>query len=210
MSYARFAPFKLSLSRALLIVALPLACAAEVKPEFEDTGEPNPPADTAGTSAGGTPATAGTSGLPKAGTTSVGGTVTSNPFGGTSSAGTSSGGASSAGTSSGGATSGGATSGGATSGGSAAGGKGGAAGSSAGGSGTGGSGTGGCACPTKKTWADNTTLAFGPGDCLDVAGAIYLYTGVKAQTWANKDCNPTMQAAWCSDMGADYKFMLCK
>ena len=51
---------------------------------------------------------------------------------------------------------------------------------------------------------------FGPGDCLDVAGKLYLYTGMKAQTWANKDCNPTMQLAWCSDVGADYKFTLCK
>jgi hypothetical protein len=57
---------------------------------------------------------------------------------------------------------------------------------------------------------DNTNLAIATGDCLDVNGAIYLYTGAKPQTWANKDCNPTMQAAWCSDVGADYKFMLCK
>jgi hypothetical protein len=209
MSYARFAPLKLSLSRALLIAAMPIACAAEVKPEFEDTGDTDMPADTAGTSAGGTLGTAGSSVLPSSGTTSVGGTkVVANPFGGTSSSGSSSGGSSSSGASSGGASSGGA------SGGSAAGGKagastGGSAGSSAGGTGTGGAGAG-CACPTKKVWADNTTLAFGPGDCLDVAGALYLYTGVKAQTWANKDCNPTMQAAWCSDVGADYKFMLCK
>lgn len=205
MSYARSAVFKLNWCRALLLVALPAACAVEVKPEFEDTGETNQPADTAGTSAGGTPTTAGSSGLPTAGTTaSAGGTKTVNPFGGTSSSGSSSGG-----TASGGTASSGASSGGTSSGGSGKGGSGGAAGSSTGG-GSGGTGTGTCACPTKKTWADNTNLAFGPGDCLDVGGAIYLYTGAKAQTWANKDCNPTMQLAWCSDVGADYKFMLCK
>ena len=209
MSYARFAVFKLNWCRLLLLAALPAACAVEVKPEFEDTGEPEQPADTAGTSAGGAPTTAGTSSLPTAGTTvtSTGGKTTVNPFGGTSSSGSASGGTSSGGTSSGGTSSGGkGGSGGTSSGGK--GGSGGAAGSGTGGSG--GTGSAGCACPTKKTWADNTNLAFGPGDCLDVAGAIYLYTGVKAQTWANKDCNPTMQATWCSDVGADYKFMLCK
>lgn len=210
MSYARFAVFKLNWCRLLLLVALPVACAVEVKPEFEDTGEGDQPADSAGTSAGGAPATAGTSSLPTAGTTvtSSGGKTTANPFGGTSSSGSSSGGAASSGASSGGTSSGGkGGSGGASSGGK--GGSGGAAGSGAGG-GSGGSGSAGCACPTKKTWADNTNLSFGPGDCLDVGGAIYLYTGAKAQTWANKDCNPTMQLAWCSDVGADYKFMLCK
>jgi len=208
MSYARFAVFKLNWCRALLLVALPAACAVEVKPEFEDTGETDQPADTAGSSAGGTIVTAGTSGLPTAGTTATntGGSKTTNPFGGTSSSGSSSGGASSGGASSAGASSGGSAAGG--KGGSAAGGKGGTGGAA--GSSTGGTGTGSCACPTKKTWADNTNLAFGPGDCLDVGGAIYLYTGAKAQTWANKDCNPTMQLAWCSDVGADYKFMLCK
>ena len=41
-----------------------------------------------------------------------------------------------------------------------------------------------------KTWTDDTNLTFGPGDCLDVDGAIYLYTGTKAQTWANKRLQP--------------------
>jgi hypothetical protein len=167
------------------------------------------PVDTAGSSSGGTLGMAGsTTVLPKAGSTGSAGSAVVSPFGGTASsggkAGSSSGGQGSAGA--------GGSAGSAGKAGSSSGGTGGAAGGSTGGTGgsTGGTGTGGCACPTKKTWADNTTLAFGPGDCLDVAGAVYLYTGAKAQTWANKDCNPTMQAAWCSDVGADYKFMLCK
>jgi len=226
MSYARPAHFKLTWSRALLLASLPLACATEVKPEFED-GDYQPPADTAGTSAGGTEPepTAGTSNLPLSGTTSMGGTEPSNSTGGKSSGGTSTGGKASGGASTGGTASGGASggkasggastggkaSGGASTGGSASGGAstGGKAGSSTGGA-TGGSGTGGCTCPTKKTWVDNSNLAFEPGDCLDVAGDIYLYTGSKDQTWANKDCNPAKQLAWCSDVGADYKFMLCK
>jgi hypothetical protein len=221
MSYARFAALKPTLSRALLILALPSACATEVTPDFGDPGDPSQPADTAGSSAGGAPSTAGsTTVLPHAGTTTTSAGAATNPFGGTSSAGGSIAGASSAGTSNGGTSSGGASSGGASKGGSSAGGKGGsssggatgAGGSAAGtgGSATGGGATSGCACPAPKTWADNTNLSFGPGDCVDVAGKVYLYTGTKAQTWANKDCNPTMQLAWCSDVGADYKFMLCK
>ncbi|MES1183387.1 MAG: hypothetical protein ABUL60_06200 [Myxococcales bacterium] len=216
MSHARLAPLKLTLCCALLALALPSACATEVKPDFEDTGDTGQPTDSAGTSAGGTPATSAGTGtvLPHAGTTATGGTGVSNPFGGTSSsAGTAHGGTASAGTASGGTASGGVphggtSAGGTSTGGSAAGGKGGAGG--AGGTGSGGTGTGGCACPTKKTWVDNTSISFVTGDCFDVASAVYLYTGTKAQTWANKDCNPAMQLAWCSDMGADYKFMLCK
>ena len=200
---SRFAALKLTLCRTLLIAALPTACAVGVTQE--DTGDMRDPVDTGGSSSGGMPGGSGSATvLPKAGTGSAGSAVV-NPFGGTASSG------GKAGSSSGGQTSAGAGGSGGKAG-SSSGGTGGAGGSSTGGSGggTGGTGTGGCACPTKKTWADNTTLAFGPGDCLDVAGAVYLYTGVKAQTWANKDCNPTMQAAWCSDVGADYKFMLCK
>jgi len=204
------APFKLILSRALLLAALPLACATEVKPEFEDTGETNLPADTAGTSAGGTLATAGTSSLPKAGTTSVGGSVASNPFGGTSSSGSSSGGAASGGSASGGSASGGTASAGSATGGKA----GSSSGGAGGGAGTGGAGTGGagsgCACPKTLTWMDNTVLNWKTGDCLDVGGAKYLYTGTIAQTYANGQCNPTKQEAWCTDSGNDYKFMLCK
>lgn len=205
MSYAGISWLKQDFCRALLLVALPTACAVGVDPTFEDGGtDPDGSAGTS-TATGGTLGTSGSgSVLPKAGTSSTGGGAVVNPFGGTASAGTSSGGTASAGSASGGA--GGASSAGTSSGGSA-----GAAGKGSGGSaGTGGTAGGGCACPVKKTWADNTNLALVTNDCVDVAGAIYLYTGVKAQTWANKDCNPTMQAAWCSDVGADYKFMLCK
>lgn len=204
MSYARIAAVKLTLCRTLLIAALPTACAVGVTQE--DKGDMSDSVDTGGSSSGGKVGTSGSATvLPKAGTTGSAGSAVVNPFGGTASSG------GNAGNSSGGQSSAGA-SGSAGKAGSGSGGTGGAGGSSAGGSGggTGGTGTGGCACPTKKTWADNTNLSFGPGDCLDVGGAIYLYTGVKAQTWANKDCNPTMQLAWCSDVGADYKFMLCK
>jgi hypothetical protein len=205
MSYAGISWLKLNLCRALLLVALPTACAVGVEPTSE--GDGTDPDGTAGTSpaTGGTPGTSGSgSVLPKAGTTGTGGSVVANPFGGSASAGTSTGGSSTAGTSAGGA--GGASSAGSSSGGSA-----GAAGKGSGGSaGAGGSGTGGCACPVKKVWMDNTNLSLVTNDCVDVAGALYLYTGAKPQTWANKDCNPTMQLAWCSDMGADYKFMLCK
>jgi hypothetical protein len=203
MSYAGKSWLKLDWCRALLLVALPTACAVGVDPKFEDDGtEPDGTAGTS-TSTGGMPSTAGTGGtLPKAGTTGTGtaGSAVVNPFGGTASAGSSAGG-SSAGSAAGGASSAGSTSGGSA----------GAAGKGSGGSaGAGGSGTGGCACPVKKVWMDNTNLSFVTNDCVEVAGALYLYTGAKPQTWANKDCNPAMQLAWCSDVGADYKFMLCK
>ena len=204
MSYARIAALKLTLCRTLLIAVLPTACAVGVTQE--DTGDMSDPVSPGGSASGGKLGTSGSASvLPKAGTTGSAGSAVVNPFGGTASttggtAGSSSGGHSSAG-----------AGGSAGKAGSSSGGTGGAAGSSAGGSGGGTGGAGaGCACPTKKTWADNTNLSFGPGDCLDVAGAIYLYTGAKAQTWANKDCNPTMQLAWCSDVSSDYKFMLCK
>jgi hypothetical protein len=203
---SRIAALKLTLSRAVLVAALPTACAVGVTQE--DPGGMTDPVDTAGSSSGGKLGMSGsTTALPKGGMTGSAGSAVVSPFGGTASSG------GKAGSSSGGTGSGGAAGSGGKAGSSSGGtGSGGAAGGSTGGAGgsTGGTGTGGCACPTKKTWADNTTLAFGPGDCLDVAGAVYLYTGTKAQTWANKDCNPTMQAAWCSDVGADYKFMLCK
>jgi hypothetical protein len=198
MSYAGRSWLKLDWCRALLFVALPTACAVGVEPTFDGNG--SDPEGTAGTStgAGGTPSASGTgSVLPKAGTSSTGGSAVVNPFGGAASAG----GSSSAGSATGGASSAGSSSGGSA----------GAAGKGSGGSASsGGSGAGGCACPVKKAWMDNTNLALVTNDCVDVAGALYLYTGAKAQTWANKDCNPTMQLAWCSDMGADYKFMLCK
>lgn len=201
---SRFAALKLTLCRTLLIAALPTACAVGVTQE--DPGDMSDQVNPGGSSSGGKLGTSGSATvLPKAGTTSSAGSAVVNPFGGTASGG------GSAGSGSGGQSSAGAA-GSAGKAGSGSGGTGGAAGSSAGGSGagTGGASTGGCACPSKKTWADNTNLSFGPGDCVDVGGALYLYTGTKAQTWANKDCNPTMQLAWCSDVGADYKFMLCK
>ena len=219
MSYARFAALKPTLYRALLILALPSACATEVPPDFGDPDDTGQPTDTAGSSAGGSPGAAGsTSALPHAGTTTTSAGAATNPFGGTSSAGASNGGTTGGGAISGGATSGGASTGGSSSGGSSKGGSsaggkggsgsGGAAGAGGSAAGAGGSATGGCACPSPKTWADNTNLSFGPGDCLAVSGKLYLYTGTTDQTWANKDCNPTMQAAWCT--GSDYKFMLCK
>jgi len=192
-------------------MALPTACAVGVDPTFVDDGTDD--GGGAGTAPVGIGGTLGTSGsgttLPKAGT-STGGSAVVSPFGGSASAGTSAGGGSAAGSSAGGASSAGSSAGGrAGAGGTAAGGTG-AGGTAAGGTGTGGTGGGTCACPVKKVWADNTTMTIAPGDCVEVAGAIYLYSGAKTQTWANKDCNPTMQLAWCSDMGADYKFVLCK
>lgn len=201
MSFARPASIKLTLCRAFLLAALPTACAVGVEPDFEgDAGD----ADVAGSSAGGSLGSSGsTSVIPKAGTTSTsnGGSGVANPFGGTSSSGGKAGSSSSGGSSAGGSSSAG----------SASAGSAGSGGSSAGGAsgGTGGGGSG-CACPAPKAWADNSNLSFGPGDCVDVAGVLYLYTGAKAQTWANKDCNPTMQLAWCSDGNSDYKFMLCE
>ncbi len=207
MSFARTASLKVTLCRAFLLTALPTACAVGVEPDFEaDAAD----ADVAGSSAGGSLGSSGsTSVIPKAGTTSTsnGGSGVANPFGGTSSSGGKAGSGSS-GSSGGG---GGSSSAGSASAGSASAGSAGSGGSSAGSAsgGTGGGGSG-CACPAPKPWADNSNLSFGPGDCVDVAGALYLYTGAKAQTWANKDCNPTMQLAWCSDGNSDYKFTLCE
>ena len=220
----RIAALRLTLCRAVLIGALPTACAVGVTQE--GPGGTSDPIDTAGSSHGGMPGASGSMGvLPKAGSA---GSAAVNPFGGSAStAGSGSGGQSSAGAGgsggkagsngggaggvagstaggSGGRTSGAGTSGGGTSGAGTSG----AGTSGAGTSGAGGTATGGCACPMPKTWADDTSMNFGPGDCLDVKGAIYLYTGTKAQVWAHKDCNPTMQDTWCTS--ADYKFMLCK
>jgi hypothetical protein len=44
---------------------------------------------------------------------------------------------------------------------------------------------------------------------MKVGDATYKYTGTKAQTYANIQCNPTMQEPWCTDSGNDYKFMVC-
>jgi hypothetical protein len=208
MSYRHLAQLKLTLCRALVIAALPTACAVGVEPDFGDSTDPG---DTggggAGVSSGGTlPLSGSTTGgqAPKAGSPSTNG-GTSSPFGGSASTGGKGGSASGGG--------GGGGTGGSSTGGTAGSSRGGTGGSSTGGTGgssAGGTGGGTCACPKTLVWADNTNLSFVSGDCLDVAGKIYLYTGTKAQTWANKDCNPTMQLAWCTDVGADYKFALCK
>jgi hypothetical protein len=91
------------------------------------------------------------------------------------------------------------------------------AGSSAGGSGgtggasggSGGAGSGACGCAKTVAWVDDTNISFTTGDCMTVGDVTYKYVGVRPQTWANRDCNPTAQLAWCSDVGADYKFMVC-
>lgn len=209
MSYRHFAQLKHAWLRMLLVATVPLACAVGVKPEFDDsTGDPSGGAGSAGSTAMAGHSSGGS--LPFAGSTS-GGTAAKAGAAGTSGGASGSGGASASpfgGTSSSGGKGGG---GGGGAAGAAGGGAAGAAGASgaAGAAGAAGAGTGTCACPKKLTWADNTNLSWGPGACLVVGSKTYLYTGMKAQTWANKDCNPTMQLAWCSDVGADYKFMAC-
>jgi hypothetical protein len=203
MSHLRARQLKLSLWHALLIAALPSACATEVQQEFDENGDPSGPSS----GSGGALVTSGSGGvipMPKAGS-STGGNGGSgvSPFGGTSSTG----GKASAGTGGtdgeGGTDSGG-------SGGKATGGSGGASGGSGGASGgTGGGGSGTCGCMKTLAWADNTVLNWATGDCLTVADKTFKYVGTKMQTWANKDCNPTMQLAWCTDSGNDYKFMAC-
>jgi hypothetical protein len=192
-----------SLARLLCIAWLPLACAVGVSPEVEDNGAAP---DGGGSSPGGALSIGGSAPVGTAGKATTGGNTTSGAFGGSASAGGKAGS-----TGSGGA--GGNATGGAASGGAAASSGGGAsAGSSSGGAagaGTGGSGAG-CACPAPVTWMDDTVTSIKPGDCVDVAGAKYLYTGAKVQTWANKQCNPTKQEAWCPDSSNDYKFMACQ
>jgi hypothetical protein len=203
MSDERPAPPKLNLRHALLLALLPMACAVGVAPGVEADDS----ADEAGSSTGGNsiiPSLGGASGTANKPTT--GGAV-ANAFGGTASTGgkAGSGSSGSAGAKAGAGGSGGA--GGTSTGGATTGGTSGGGGTSAGGSGGGGAG---CACPKPLTWTDNTVLNWSSGDCLDVSGAKYLYTGTKAQTYANAQCNPTKQEAWCTDSGNDYKFMLCK
>jgi hypothetical protein len=206
MSLRRARQPKLRLWHAVLIIALPSACATEVQQEFDDDGDPSD----AGSGSGGALVTGGNGGvipMPKAGSSSGGsGGSGVSPFGGTSSTGgnasSGSGGMSEGGTDSGG--SGG-------SGGKTTGGSGGASAGSGGASaGTGGGGSGPCGCMKTLAWADNTVLNWSTGDCLTVDDATYKYVGTKMQTWANKDCNPTAQLAWCTDGGNDYKFMLCQ
>jgi hypothetical protein len=205
MSGGRVPQLKLTLQRALLIVALPTACAVEVQPNMSDEG-----GDTGGVSgsaAGGAPL-GGMAGSPaKAGTSSTSGGSVTNAFGGTASSGgkAGSGSGGSAG-SSGGSGSGGSGKGGS---GGSGGGTAGSGGGSAGGSGGSGGGAGGCGCKKTVPWVDNTNISWGPGDCLTLATKTYLYTGTKMQTYANIQCNPAKQETWCTDSGNDYKFMVC-
>lgn len=200
------APSPSRLLQLLLLAAVPLACAVGVPPDMEaaDTS------DDGGTSAGGSLNVSGTTSMPTAGKAATGGTT--GAFGGSASTG-GKGGSSAAGSGGSGGSSAGAAGtshgGSGGSGGTASGGSGGAGGGSAGSGGSGGGGAG-CACPKTLTWMDNTVLNWSSGDCLDVAGAKYLYTGAKMQTYANAQCNPTKQEAWCTDSGNDYKFMACK
>ncbi len=202
------APSTLSVLRLLLLAGIPLACAVGVPPDTADEGG----GDEGGSSSAGTLNVSGSVSMTMAGKGSNGGT-TSGAFGGTAST------AGKGGTSAAGAGGSGGAGGAAGAALSSHGGSGGAGGGTAGsggagggaGAGTGGSGGGaGCACPKTLTWADNTVLSWSSGDCLDVAGTKYLYTGTKMQTYANAQCNPTKQEAWCTDSGNDYKFMACK
>ena len=202
MSVQRCARPWSSAARVLLLAGLPLACAVGVSPEVEDSGGTG---NDGGSSAAGTLSVSGSSNGNVAGKPATGGT-SSGAFGGTASTG-GKGGSSAAGAGGAGSTSG---AGGGGAGGSAgAGGKGGAGGAGGSSAGAGGGGAG-CACPKTLIWADNTVLSWSSGDCLDVAGTKYLYTGTKMQTYANAQCNPTKQEAWCTDSGNDYKFMACK
>jgi hypothetical protein len=195
------APLKLTRLLAFALALFPTACAIGVTAPIEDEGGSG---NEAGNEAGGSAALAGAGGVPgSAGKPSSGGTA-ANPFGGTASTG------GKAGSGSGGA---GGTGGSAKGGAGGSGGTGGVTGGSGGMGGAGSGGTGGgsgCACPKTLTWMDNTVLNWSSGDCLDVSGAKYQYIGTKAQTYANAQCNPTKQEAWCTDSGNDYKFMACK
>lgn len=195
MPNSRYAPLQLVLGPALLLTLMPSGCAVGVEPAFED--EPTVHGGSAnGGSAG--KATAGGSGAgtpsppSSAGTTSTSGSG-ANPFGGSAGSG-GKGGAGSGGTSGSSAGSGGSSAG-----------SGGTSGSSAGSGGT----SAGCACAKTLAWADNMNLSWASGDCVTTGGVTYLYTGTKAQTYANGDCNPAKQLAWCRDAGNDYKFMAC-
>lgn len=203
MSHARTAALKHFFVTGLLIAALPMACAQGVEPEGDDPS----PAGSSGSGGAAGGASAGAGVMPQAGTSSNGGSVP-NAFGGTSpsggaaSGGKGGGGAASAGTSSSGGTSSGGTGGG-------AGGNGGSGGSaSGGGSGSGAGGSGGaCACTMPKAWMDETSINFVSGDCFTVGTAKYIYAGATKSAYANKECNPAMQAMWCADSG--FKFTAC-
>jgi hypothetical protein len=178
---------------ALLLATLPLACAVGVDPELYDETETASEAGTAGAPVGAGGSAANMAGAaPKAGTGSTSAGASANPFGGTNTGGKPNA-TSGAGGGGGGGVSGGASTGG--------------GGSSS--AGAGGGGGGACGCGMTLMWADNTVMNWVSGDCLTVSGKTYLYTGTKAQTYANSQCNPTKQETWCTDMGNDYKFMAC-
>jgi hypothetical protein len=203
MSLRRTGQLKLGLWYALLVSAVPSACANGVQQDFDEGEAPS----AGGKGSGGALVTGGSGSVvpppPKAGSSGTGGAA-SNPFGGSASTG---------GKATGGA--GGMSGGGADneggSGGKATGGASGSAtgGASGGSGGSGGSGSGPCACAKTLNWVDNTNITFSTGDCFKVGDATYEYVGTKTQTWANLDCNPTKQMAWCKDVGADYRFTLC-
>jgi hypothetical protein len=186
----------LGLRHVLWLAALS-ACATGVQQDFVDDDN----SSGGGQNTGGAlmaPSEAGTSTtIPTAGSTGAGGA--GNPFGGSAG----SGGKASAG-SGGMAGQGGASAG---SGGASAGSGGASAGSGGASAGSGG-GTS-CGCLATKVWTDNANISFTTNDCLTVGTATYKYVGTKAQTYANIQCNPSMQQTWCTDSGNDYKFMLC-
>lgn len=205
MSFRRSRQVPLALRHALWFAALS-ACATGVQQDLVDDGS----SSSGGNNTGGTLMAAGEAGtssvVPIAGSTSKGGA--GNPFGGSASTGgkSSAGSGGMAGQGGASAGSGGASAG---SGGASAGSGGASAGSGGASAGGGGGGSGSCGCGATKVWADNTNISFATNDCLTVGTATYKYVGTKAQTYANGQCNPSMQEPWCTDSGNDYKFMLC-
>jgi hypothetical protein len=194
--------------RALLFIAVPVACATGVEPELDDPGVP-----TAGTASEGGSESAGSGGMPgSSGSLPIAGTTVGNGGGGSSNGGGGKSGSGSGGTTAGsGGASGGSSSGGR--GGTGSSGSGGRGGSTAGGSGgSGGSGGGGSGCTCAKTvdWVASGNVSFNNGDCVKSSGKTYLYTGTKMQTYMNGSCTPGAQMTWCTDSGNDFKFMLCE
>lgn len=169
--------------RAVVFVAAPTACAVATQPDVFDE-EPRPSAGSAGAAGHG-----GRSGTPAGGslgTSGKGGSEAKSGAGGA-------GGRLATGGKGGGA---------------------GAGGTPAGNAGSSGAGAGGngpltCACPKPLTWQDAASLSWTRGDCLEVDDQLYLYIGTKPQTFANPECKPTRQLAWCTDTTNDFKFMAC-
>jgi len=190
--------------RHVLWLATLSACATGVQQDFVDDVS----ASSGGQNTGGALMAAGEAGtstvIPSAGSTGAGGA--GNPFGGSASTGgkasAGSGGMAGQGGASAGSAGASAGSGGANAGS-------GGANAGGGGGGGGGGGSGSCGCLATKMWTDGANISFTTNDCLTVGTATYKYVGTKAQTYANIQCNPSMQETWCTDSGNDYKFMLC-